>query len=73
MIWFCLYSLESLHNTEIKTIAFDFGNTSGYDKIENVLSGLNIGVLGNVAILIHITLKRYKFQLLETLPVNILL
>ena len=31
---------------ETKTIAFDFGATSGYEKIENGLSGLSIGVLG---------------------------
>ena len=54
---FCLCSIESLHDTEIKTIAFDFGNTSGYDKIEKVLSELNIGVLGIVAIFLPITLK----------------
>ena len=54
---FCLCSIESLHNTEIKTIAFDFGNTSGYDKIEKVLSEMNIGILGIVTMFLHITLK----------------
>ena len=31
---------------DTKTIAFDFGARTGYEKIENELSSLDIGVLG---------------------------
>ena len=34
------------HKVETKTIAFDFGARAGYEKIENELSSLDIGVLG---------------------------
>jgi len=35
------------HKVETKTIAFDFGARAGYEKIENELSSLDIGVLVN--------------------------
>ena len=31
---------------ETKTVAFDFSASTGYEKIEDEISGLNIGVLG---------------------------
>lgn len=43
---------------ETKTIAFDFGATDGYEKIEEGISGLEIGVLGKAVIDCQKCLKR---------------
>ena len=42
----CFSFTEEQFQVETKTIAVDFGKTDIYDKIEEGLTGLQIGVLG---------------------------